>query len=193
MVKSQARNPEMATETIRKQLLKTGDSQFIVEQLEIKLSSPYFLPVSILNDLRRDVLSRLAEKEPQYERPEIKIRKTRHAFPEKKLDYRGNVMNSFAAAFYKRHAVKEIGKAAELGADLEGKPLMRLRYCLRRQSGLCSRGRDSSPFFLTAENGDRLRIEFDCSECRSYVYLEFKGHQENSENENKGRNERKRK
>ena len=192
-VKSSARNPVQAEETIRKQLCKTGESPFVVEKLEINMSAPYFLPVSILNDLRREILSRLAAEEPEYVRRETKIRKTRHSFPVKKLDYRGNVMNSLAAAFYKRHGVREIGKAAELGADIDGMPLMRIRHCLRRQAGLCRKGKDTSPFFLESENGDRLRIEFRCDECVNEVFLEAKGHSdEENKNENKGRTERKR-
>ena len=110
------------------------------------------------------------------------------------MDFRGNVMNSYAAAFYKRHCVKEIGKAAELGVSLEGMPLMRLKHCLRRQAGLCRKGRDVSPFFLEAENGDRLRVEFLCDECVNEVYLETRGKEsEENKNENKGRTERKRK
>lgn len=193
MVKSRAKNPVQAKETILKQLSKTGESPFIIEKIEINMSLPYFLPVSILNDLRREILSKLAADEPVYERQESKIKKTRHSFPIKNLDYRGNVMNSYAAAFYKCHCVKEIGKAAELGASLEGMPLMRLKHCLRRAAGLCKKGKDVSPFFLEAENGDRLRVEFRCGECINEIYLEARGNTgEENKNENKGRTERKR-
>lgn len=193
VAKSLARKPEQAEETIRKQLSKAGESGFLISRLDINMSAPYFLPVSQLNDLRREVLSRLSAEIPVYERKEIKIKKTRHAFPLKKLDFRGNVMNSLAAAFYKRHGVKEIAKAAELGGEIKDKPLMRLRYCLRRQAGLCKKGRDSSPFFLEAENGDRLRVEFRCDECRNEIFLEAAGQRkEENSYEDKSRPKRKR-
>ena len=192
VAKSMAHKPEQAEETIRRQLSKTGESGFILEKLEIKLSAPYFLPVSQLNEIRRDVLARLAAEEPEYVRQEIKIKKTRHVFPVKTLDFRGNVMNSFAAAFYQRHGVKEIGKAAELGASLENRPLMRLRYCLRRQAGLCRKGRDTSPFYLESEEGDRLRVEFRCEECRNEIYLEARGYRKEDNHEDKSRTKRKR-
>lgn len=193
MVKSRAKNAAQAEETMRKQLSKAGESPFIIERISINMSAPYFLPVSILNDLRRELLARLASEEPCYQRKEIRIKKTRHHFPIKKLDYRGNVMNSFAAAFYKRHGVKEIGKAAELGTNIDGMPLMRIKHCLRRQAGLCKKGRETDPFYIEAENGDRLRIEFLCGECLNEIYLEARGRAagENT-NENKGRTERKR-
>lgn len=192
VLKSVAHKPEQAEETIRRQLSRTGESGFMLEKLEIKLSAPYFLPVSQLNELRREVLARLASEETEYIRQEIKIKKTRHVFPVKKLDYRGNVMNSFAAAFYKRHGVREIGKAAELGASLEGRPLMRTRYCLRRQAGLCRKGRDTSPFYLESEEGDILRVEFRCGECRNEIFLESRGMRKEDNHENKSRPERKR-
>lgn len=175
-VKTPAEKPGAALETIKKQLSKLGDTDFYLEALEVKLSRPYFVPVSALNDLRREALAALekaAVTAPA--REEIKLPPGGHAYPGEKLDYTGNVLNSMAARFYKRHGVKETGMAAEAGADLTGKPLMVMKYCLRRRLGLCKKGKDVEPLRLEDAEGRRFRLEFDCARCVMKLYLDTQG------------------
>jgi len=173
-VKSQAQKPEQALDTMRKQLSKLGETDFYLEALELKLSKPYFLPVSALNDLRRDALAALekAAAELAFAREQIKLVPNDYPYPTDKLDYTGNVLNSLAAAFYKRHGVKEIAMAAEGGASMDGKPLMTSKFCLRRQLGLCRKGKDVEPLFMEDAEGHKFRLEFDCARCEMKLYLE---------------------
>ena len=53
--KEPAKNAEKAMETIRTQLAKLGDSQYIAREVRIK-SQPYFIPISILNEWRRTTI-----------------------------------------------------------------------------------------------------------------------------------------
>ncbi len=172
-VKSPAQKPEQALDTIRKQLSKLGETEYYLESLELKLSKPYFMPVSALNDLRREALAALAAELPAGPREESKLVANEYPYPEEKLDYTGNVLNSRAARFYKRHGVKEIGLAAEAGADLANQPLMTTKFCLRRQLGLCKKGKEVEPLFLEDGEGRRFRLEFDCARCVMKLY--FKG------------------
>jgi putative protease len=175
-VKSEAQKPEQALETIRKQLSKIGDTGFWLESLELKLSKPYFMPVSALNDLRRDALAALEQAvPPPPAREEITLAPNDYPYPAEKLDYTANVLNAAAARFYKRHGVKEIGQAAEAGADLAGQPLMTMKFCLRRRLGLCRKGKDVEPLFLEDAEGHRFRLEFDCAACRMRLYSEKQG------------------
>ncbi len=48
-----------AEETVRRQLLKLGDSIFDAEDINISWSRPYFIPVSICNKLRREAVGQL--------------------------------------------------------------------------------------------------------------------------------------
>lgn len=173
-VKSQAQKPEQALDTMRKQLSKLGETDFYLEALELKLSKPYFLPVSALNDLRRDALAALEKAAAALASPreEIKLVPNDYPYPTDKLDYTGNVLNSLAAAFYKRHGVKEIAMAAEGGADLAGKPLMTSKFCLRRQLGLCRKGKEVEPLFMEDAEGHKFRLEFDCARCEMKLFLE---------------------
>ena len=52
----------LEAESIRRQLLKTGDSEFGFESLKIEMEAPVFLPLSELNQLRRRGLEALQEQ-----------------------------------------------------------------------------------------------------------------------------------
>ncbi len=172
--KAAAQKPEAALDTIRKQLSRLGDTGYYLEALDLKLSKPYFLPVAALNDLRRDALAALdkAAAALPYRREEARLAPTDHPYPEADLDFSANVLNSKAAAFYRRHGVKSIAMAAEGGADLAGKPLMTTKFCLRRQHGLCRKGKAVEPLWLEDAEGRRFRLEFDCAACVMRLYLE---------------------
>ncbi|OGR94603.1 MAG: hypothetical protein A2016_01030 [Elusimicrobia bacterium GWF2_62_30] len=170
--KAAAKKPEQAEETLKKQLAKLGDSDFYLQSLEIKLTKPYFIPVSVLNDLRREALAALENACPVPAREEAALVPNEYPYPEEKLDYRANVLNSAASRFYKRHGVKEVEKAAEAGADLAGRPLMTIRYCIRRRLGLCKKGKEVEPLYLSDAEGNRLRLEFDCDACRMRLFAE---------------------
>lgn len=49
-------------ETILRQLRKTGDSPFVFDEIEIRMEEEVFLPLQMLNQLRRDALAHLEEK-----------------------------------------------------------------------------------------------------------------------------------
>ena len=53
-VKEPAKNEAKALETIRTQLSKLGDTPYIAQEVTIE-SKPYFIPISILNEWRRQV------------------------------------------------------------------------------------------------------------------------------------------
>ena len=65
-----AAKPERALETLRRQLAKTGETEFACAGVELEGAAP-FLPVAALNALRREALDRLrAERERNRPKPE---------------------------------------------------------------------------------------------------------------------------
>ena len=54
--KEPAKNADKALENIRTQLSKLGDTPYIAREVRIECP-PYFIPISVLNDWRREVLS----------------------------------------------------------------------------------------------------------------------------------------
>lgn len=165
-----AEKPEAALATIRRQLAKTGETEFDCTGVEIELDGAPFLPVSEWNALRRDVLARLrAVREAARPRERGGMVPNGAPYPEAELSYLGNVLNLKAEAFYRRHGVERIERAAESGLDLHGRTVMTTRYCIKHQLGLCPRqegsARVAEPLALVDDEGRRLELLFDCGRC----------------------------
>jgi putative protease len=138
------------------------------------------LPVAALNALRRETLERLSAVRAA-NRPVLQggVRRNTVPYPETSLTYRGNVLNQQAAAFYRRHGVQEIAPAAEAGLDMRGKAVMRTRYCIQHQLGLCDGARQAGgahrsgslrePLYLVDQDGRRYRLRFHCAECEMEI------------------------
>ena len=172
-----ARDPDAALATARRQLMKTGDSDFVCSEVAVEADPVPFLAVSALNGMRRSALDALsAAREARRPRVTGGTFANEVPYPERELTYLGNVLNRNAEAFYRRHGVTAIEPAAESGLDMHGRKVATARYCIKEQLGLCPRaGADESteePLFLVDEDGDRLRLECDCSRCEMEMYLE---------------------
>ncbi|MDD5218673.1 MAG: U32 family peptidase [Candidatus Omnitrophica bacterium] len=166
--KQVAEKKTLAEETIQKQLSKMNDTIFTCRTLTHTLREIYFLPVSFLNALRRGTIARLLE-ERERNRPvaEIPVHANDVPYPSQTIDYRGNCLNQKAVAFYKRHGAQVVERAAESGLAMQDRFLMRSKYCLRRDTGLCHK--EAGPLYLVDENGQKFRLEFDCEQCRMSV------------------------
>jgi hypothetical protein len=59
---------------------------------------------------------------------------------------------------------------------MHGRKVMTTSYCIKEQLGLCPRagtsGTGEGPLILVDEDGNRLRVECDCSRCEMEIYLE---------------------
>jgi putative protease len=141
----------------------------------------YFVPVSTLNGLRRHTLEELTAVRAQ-NRPQFagEISKNDAPYPATHLTYTGNVLNQKAVAFYRRHGVTSIDLAAESGLNMRGKQVMRTRYCLKHQLGICPREGDApsiqEPLYLVDQAGHRYRLRFNCADCE--MELLFEGREE---------------
>lgn len=165
---------------------KLGDSNYSLRNLEDKAEA-IFIPASALTTLRRQAvealdttislrhnfLHRSAEtlqglsNIPEY--PSEEPAPTRHL----------NIANRWAEEFYKTAVGTEnsIPKAIEVDSHTEksNKDLrvMQTRYCLRRELGACMKTseRNKLPKELWLHSDSlRLRLEFDCANCRMNVY-----------------------
>ncbi len=177
-----AENPAEAVRNIRRQLEKSGDTIFQVTELDIALKQPRYLPLKSVNEMRRLVLSALETRRMEnFPKREKKIRPNSVPYPGKTLDFRANVLNRKAEAFYRRHGVQEIEPAAESGLDLTGRPVMTAKYCVHYELGWCLKdgkkaGRDIPEGRLFLRDGRNvLRLEFDCAACEMRVIRETPG------------------
>lgn len=172
--KTPADKPEKAIETLRNQLMKTGDSVFIFEEIEISLPQPYFFPVSKINDLRRRVISILMEKRLETH-PFEKRKPARDGLPAESLpaDYRGNVTNKLSRKFFNDAGIPAIEEGFELQSNFKGKVLMTCKYCIKNELDICpfkhtEKGEYAEPLYLTDKNR-KYRLSFDCAKCEMSV------------------------
>ncbi len=171
-----SRKPEQGLATIRKQLSKSGDREFLCTDVHCDLEAVPFLPRAAWNALRRRALEALS-RERERHRPRLATERglDHTPFPETELSYRGNVLNTRAETFYRRHGVKQIEPAAESGLDLHGRAVMCSRYCLKFELGFCPQvGRPPvppEPLTLEDHEGNHFRLQFDCTACQMTVFL----------------------
>jgi collagenase-like PrtC family protease len=165
-----AQKPEQAIASIRAQLSKTGGTPFTCREVKIDLAEPLFVPVSILNALRRGVLDKLTEVRHD-NRPVRTGGAIRNdvPYPARELTFEGNVLNALAREFYLRHGVTRIEPAAESGLDMRRRRVMTTRYCLRSQLGMCG---SDEPLTLVDSERHRLELRFDCGRCEMEVWLQ---------------------
>ncbi len=159
-----ADNQERMAALLQTQLSKkTGIYQF--RFCAQNIPSLPLLPVARLNALRRDLAEAL-DQEPCRQRPLPEGRKTETGPGCAPYTYKANVSNSLAAARY--GGAGEPAYEQTHRADAE---LMRTRYCVRYELGLCPRHHGSgtnAPLFLTNQ-GRRLQLTFDCARCEMTV------------------------
>jgi 23S rRNA 5-hydroxycytidine C2501 synthase len=172
-----ARKPDESLATIRRQLMKMGGSGYVCSAVAVEVAPVPFLAVSVLNGLRRSALDALtAAREAARPRGLGGSLRNDTPYPEPELDYLGNVLNGRAEAFYRRHGVTRIEPGVESGMDLRGKTVMTTRHCLKRQLGLCPEDGAAEPLAeplrLLDDEGNRLRLDFDCGRCEMEIRLD---------------------
>lgn len=170
--KTSANNADRARETWFAQFSKLGDTDFFLDGFQLNTSDVWFVPVSLLAATRRSLMERLAAvRQNRFPKREAVLRKTSHPFPQQTLDYRANVANVKAEAFYARHGAQVAQRAFEL-AYAPSAELMRTKHCLRYSFGWCPKQRPLNPprepLVLQCGTAD-LRLSFDCKNCEMVI------------------------
>ena len=163
-----AKNPEKMKENFMAQLNKTGDSPYYVEKLEILDDNLPFLPVSKLNELRREILTLLSkERLSKFKRLEQKTISYTD-FPKSKIDYHGNVFNNQAKMFYENCNCEVTELAIETSQKVSsGVEVMRTKHCLKYAAGICSQ--PCKKLYLQDQSGKKYPLKFDCKNCEMVI------------------------
>ncbi|MBR1620087.1 U32 family peptidase [bacterium] len=166
-----AQNPDRAKDTVLKQLLKTGDSDFYVINAEIKSDDIPFLPVSEINKIRRLTLQNLMnERIKNY--PKLVQNPISYApIGIGNLDSKFNIFNDEAKSFYENCGCEVCDKALEskkiIPAEFE---LMRCKHCLRYACDLCSKKvKLGKKLYLQDEQGKKYPLRFECDKCEMVI------------------------
>ncbi|MCM1338374.1 MAG: U32 family peptidase, partial [Muribaculaceae bacterium] len=93
---------EKMKQNLTTQFQKTGNSEFYTVRVLIEDDKIPFLPVSKINEIRRELLSLLMDKRLANFKRLVQKPIGYHTSPDEKLDYRANVFNNEAKLFYEK-------------------------------------------------------------------------------------------
>ncbi|MBQ0063723.1 MAG: U32 family peptidase [Prevotella sp.] len=164
--KEKARQPQ--TENIIRQLSKLGNTVFECRGIEVRLNDDYFIPSSLLSDLRQSVCREMERYDhilrPMGEPLMVKSSQT---------SWRCNVSNALSRRYY----ADGVLPAFELMQPKDEKLIMQCRHCVLFALGKCrkSERRDAAyrdPLYMSLPDGRRFRLGFNCVECQMNVYAE---------------------
>ena len=160
-----AQNSQKAKTNIITGLEKTGESDFYIEDIELKFSKIPFIPISKINELRRRILELLMqERIRNYKRPKAnEIKKI--PYYEKEVNYKANIHNSYAKKFYENRGAKITEFSYETNRFVEAE-LMRTKHCLKYAINKCQ---SNDTLYLEDETGKKYNLEFDCKNCEMII------------------------
>ena len=172
--KEQARSPQK--ENIMTQLKKWGNTPFEVDNILVEFSENWFVPSSLLSEMRRSLCEKLTEAYRASNRPvDMPLQEKDVTYITASLDYKGNVGNKHAQTFYASHGVKDIAPAFEL-QPADGATVMFCKHCIKFAMGWCSKKGERTPYaeplYLVSSDGRRFKLKFDCKQCQMHVVAE---------------------
>ena len=159
-------------EMIRTQIGKSSNGyRFSSDDLSDVAELP-FMSASALNGIRRK-LAELLDSRPCGKK-DILLRDpekvTQKAIPQKDVTYKANVANMLAEDVYIKAGASSVLPAYEI-SHVSSAELMRTRYCIRYELGMCPKYHGAKPgksLFLL-NNGQRFALGFDCRNCEMTV------------------------
>ncbi len=164
----QPKNIENYKEILKKNLSKTGDTIYNCVSITFLDDNIMFLPVSKINELRRDLLQLLSKERLHNYKRNIQNPIRYAVFPNAKVDYRANVFNAEAKLFYNNSQCEVIENALESSQNVSsGIEIMRTKHCLKFAAGLC--GKPCKKLYLVDVKGKKYQLKFDCKNCEMVV------------------------
>lgn len=171
-ITEQAKNSDIALNTLRIQLSKSGNTEFKIEVKNIKIKTVPYLKVSKINEIRRILTEKLRKlRKKNYKNTYNAQNKDKviASYPIGEVDYRANILNEKAALFYKKRGVKINEYALESQNKKTNKIVMTSKYCIKNQLGLCPKQNNGKkykePFVLKDEFNKEYLVEFACNVC----------------------------
>ena len=158
----------------KQELAKLGNTVYCLRHAQV--TGEWFVPASILAQLRRDTVS-LLDRSWQMRR-HVPMRRPENPAapcPVSSLESSDNVANHLAQKLYADHGVKRMEPAVEIlpASQRARRTVMTTRYCLRRELGACLRDKDRHkqlpvPLYLRS-GGIKLRVDCYCSRCEMTI------------------------
>jgi putative protease len=157
-------------ENIIRQLSKLGDTIYTCSSVDIPADFNYFIPNSVLSDMRRALVEKLVSQgDGSFVTSAIDVTKEPSPCDTYPYTYLYNISNHLSQQFY--------GFSEKTAYELKGGdgPIMQCRHCIRYALGYCvkhggQRPTWHEPLSLVLGDGRRFRLEFDCKHCQMNVY-----------------------
>ncbi len=163
-------------DNIIKQLSKWGNTPFEATKVNIEFTREWFIPSSLLSDMRRSLCEAMIKKHREnYSREDMHLKDCDTPYITESIDYKGNVANKYAEEFYKQHAAVVVAPAFEK-VPVKGATVMFCKHCIKHAFGWCTKDgikhQYKEPFTLVSGDGRRFKLHFDCKECIMSVVAE---------------------
>ena len=166
-----ANNIDKAKENLIKQLSKLGESEFFAAKINVSDDFNLFIPVSKLNDIRRNLiaeLQRVSKDNYCYNKRDTNTEPL--SYPYKNLDYSFNISNNAAKDFYEKCGCKVTEFAPEHTKCKHTIDLMKTKHCLRDYAGIClKKTSDKRELYLVDTYGVKYPLSFDCKNCIMHI------------------------
>ncbi len=165
-----ARDRERMLSMITGQIAKrSGHYTFLEPEIFVDGDVP-FMTSAFLNGIRREIAAAL-DGMPVKAVP-LRMGAASEESAPKELSYKANVANSVDRAIYSQRGTEKMEDAYEI-SHRPGAELMRSKYCVRYELGMCPKQGKNKPESLYLLNaGKRLRLDFHCAECEMTVTAE---------------------
>ena len=179
-----AQNEEKMKENIQNQLKKSGESDYLINNVQISTDKIPFLPISKINELRRELLEKLTQErlKKAKEKRENDLNQLFSAhrsqltqnsnYPQTEIDYHGNVLNKYAKDFYEKHNCEVTEMALESdtakGFTVSDKKVMTTKHCLKYAFNLC---KSDKTLYLIDEKYKKYPLKFNCKNCEMEIYF----------------------
>ena len=160
-------------ENLVRQLTKLGDTIYECKDIEIPSDFNYFIPNSLLSEMRRQLVELLSKDDDSDcdKQTRLSVAHDEKDHADYPYPYLYNISNRLARDFY--------GFADLTAFELKGGngPIMQCRHCLRYSLGFCVKHGGKRPVWreplsLMLGDGRRFRLEFDCQHCQMNIYAD---------------------
>ena len=156
-------------ENIVRQLSKLGDTIYTCSAVDIPSDFNYFIPNSVLSEMRRSLVERLVSQGDGSSVTSRGVTEEPSPCDIYPYPYLYNISNHLSQQFY---GAKDLSAYELKGGD---GPIMQCRHCIRYSLGYCVKHGGQRPLWkeplsLVLGDGRRFRLEFDCHHCQMNVY-----------------------
>lgn len=172
--KAVANRPGGLSSRFEKQFRKSGGTYYAIDDVDVQVDETVHVAAAVMNELRRDAFqAHTRARMEDYGRQEFTFVPGSVNWISDRVTFLDNITNKKAESFYRRHGVTGFNLSEESCREGKDGALMRTRYCIRAQLGICKissevKEKYTEPFTLTDNTGVYV-LEFDCKACEMVV------------------------